>query len=63
MKIYNLYSVVSNKYIRRNEKFYKRYPKSKTLPGTLVKTNRGYFIDGQNVDQKAVDMYIESLKK
>ena len=62
MKLYNIYSVISNKTVRRHEKLYKRFPKSNILPGTLVKTNRGYFIDGQNVDQKAVSIYLESLK-
>ena len=61
-KLYDIYCVISDKKVRKNEKFYKRYSRSKTLPGTLVKTNRGYFIDGQNVDQKAVETYIETLK-
>lgn len=58
MKLYDLYSIVSNKHVRKNEKLYRRYPKNKILPGTLVKTNRGFFIDGHNVDQKAVDLYL-----
>lgn len=61
-KLYDIYCVISDKKVRKNENFYKRYPRSKTLPGTLIKTNRGYFIDGQNVDQKAVETYIETIK-
>lgn len=65
-KLYNLYSVISNKTIRRNEKLYKRFRGHKFVPGTLVLTNRGYFIDGRNVDRKSVDLYfgfVESAKK
>lgn len=57
MKLYGLYSVISNKRVRKNEKFYKRFSRHKFIPGTLVQTNRGFFIDGHNVDQKSVDLY------
>ena len=57
MKLYNFYSIVSNKTVRKNEKFYKRFPKHKFIPGILVKTNRGYFIDGHNVDLASVELY------
>ena len=57
-KLYNLYSVISNKTVRRNEKFYKRFPKRADVKGTLVKTNRGYFIDGHHVDMKSVETYL-----
>ncbi len=57
MKLYNLYSIISNKGIRKNEKLYKRYPKHKYVPGVLIKTNRGYFIDGKNVDLKSAELY------
>lgn len=56
-KLHGLYCVISNKKVRRNEKFYKRYPSIKGVPGVLVKTNRGYFIDGREVDKKAVETY------
>lgn len=56
-KLHGLYCVISNKKVRRNEKFYKRYPSVKGVPGVLVKTNRGYFIDGHEVDKKAVETY------
>lgn len=57
MKLYNLYSVISNKTVRKNESFYKRFPKHKFVPGLLVKTNRGYFIDGHQVDLKSTELY------
>lgn len=57
MKLYNLYSIVSNKTVRKHEKFYKRYPRHKFVPGILIQTNRGFFIDGYNVDQKSVTLY------
>ena len=65
MKLYNLYSIISNKTIRKNEKRYKRYPKHKFVPGTLIKTNRGYFIDGKNVDLKSAELhqsFVQSAK-
>ena len=62
MKLYGIYYVVSNKKVRKNEKFYKRYPHHKSVPGTLVQTNRGFFIDGKNVDQKSVDLYLQMIE-
>ncbi len=62
MKLYNLYSIVSNKTVRKNEKSYKRFPHHKFVPGKLVQTNRGYFIDGYNVDQKSVELYNSLVK-
>ena len=66
MKLYDLYSVISNKTVRKNEKQYKRYPGHKSVPGVLVKTARGWFIDGHEVDQKAVQTWfnlVEQAKK
>lgn len=62
MKLYNLYSVISNKTVRQNEKFYKRYRKHKFVPGTLVQTNRGFFIDGHQVDLKSVNLYLDLVE-
>ena len=65
MKLFNLYSVISNKTVRKAEKFYKRYPRHKFVPGLLVKTNRGFFIDGHQVDLKSAELYqslVESAK-
>lgn len=66
MKLYNLYSVVSNKTVRHNERFYKRYPSHKFVPGILVQTNRGFFIDGKHVDVKSATLHqdlVSSAKK
>lgn len=44
------YSIISNKTIRKAEKSYKRFKRNeKSLP-QLVKTNRGWFMDGHRVD-------------
>jgi len=61
-KLYGLYCVISNKKVRRNEKKYKRFKSVKGVPGVLVKTNRGYFIDGREVDKKAVETYFALCK-
>ena len=66
MKLYNLYSIISNKTVRKNERFYKRYPKHKFVPGILVQTNRGYFIDGHQVDVASAELHqslVDSAKK
>ena len=60
-KLYGLYCVISNKTVRRNEKKYKRFKKD-GVTGTLVKTNRGYFIDGREVDKKSVDTFFALYK-
>lgn len=62
MKLYDLYEVVSNKTVRKNEKYYKRFKGNKAVPGVMVKTNRGYFIDGHQVDLKSVDLWFNLLK-
>lgn len=62
MKLYDLYWVISNKTIRKNEKVYKKFRGHKKVPGTLVKTGRGYFIDGHEVDKKAVDTWFNLVK-
>ena len=62
MKLNNFYSIISNKTVRKNESFYKRFPGHKSVPGTLVKTNRGYFIDGYQVDMASVELYKSLIK-
>jgi len=59
MKLYDLYPVISNKTVRQNEKKFIRWKnRNKEIPGkTMVKTNRGYFLDGHNIDQKSVDTW------
>lgn len=62
MKLYNLYSVVSNKTVRMNEKKHKYYPRHQFVPGILVETNRGFFIDKHHVDLKSAELH-QSLVK
>ena len=60
MKLYNMYYVVDNKTVRKHENFYKKFKKaSKESLGTMIKTNRGYFIDGHHVDLKSAKTWFE----
>ena len=60
MKLYDIFNVVDNKTVRKHENFYKRFKKaSKDVLGTMVKTNRGYFIDGHHVDLKSAKTWFE----
>ena len=60
MKLYDIFNVVDNKTIRKHENFYKRFKKaSKDTLGTMVKTNRGYFIDGHRVDLMSAKTWFE----
>ena len=60
MKLYDIFHVVDNKTVRKHENFYKRFKKaSKEAPGIMVKTNRGYFIDGHHVDLRSVKTWFE----
>ena len=60
MKLYNMYYVVDNKTVRKHENFYKRFKKaSKESFGVMVKTNRGYFIDGHHVDLRSAKTWLE----
>lgn len=61
-KLHGLFSVISNKTIRTNEKFYKKFKGDKSVPGSMVKTNRGYFIDGYNVDQKSANLWFDLVR-
>ncbi len=61
-KLYDLYSVIDGKTVRKNERYYKRFKGNKNVPGTMVKTNRGYFIDGHHVDVKSVDLWFDLVK-
>ena len=58
-KLYGVYSVVSNKTVRKSENFFVRWRnKNKEIPGKeMIKTNRGWFIDGYNVDEKSADTW------
>ena len=60
MKLYDIFHVVGNKTVRKHENFYKRFKKaSKEAPGIMVKTNRGYFIDGHHVDLRSAKTWFE----
>ena len=60
MKLYDIFNVVDNKTVRKHENFYKRFKKaSKDALGTMVKTNRGYFIDGHHVDLRSAKTWFE----
>ena len=60
MKLYDIFNVVDNKTVRKHENFYKRFKKaSKDALGTMIKTNRGYFIDGHHVDLKSAKTWFE----
>lgn len=58
-KLYGVYHVISNKTVRENEKFYVRWRnKEANVPGKeMIRTNRGYFIDGYNVDEKSTQLW------
>lgn len=61
MKLYDTFCVVDNKTVRKHENFYKRFKKaSKSTLGVMVKTNRGYFIDGHHVDLKSAKIWFEA---
>lgn len=60
MKLYDIFCVVDNKTVRKHENFYKRFKKaSKESFGVMVRTNRGYFIDGFHVDLRSAKTWLE----
>lgn len=60
MKLYDIFNVVDNKTVRKHENFYKKYKKaSKGSLGVMVRTNRGYFIDGYHVDLRGAKTWLE----
>jgi len=63
-KLYGVYSVVSNKTVREHEKFIRRWKnKNKNVPGAIMEhTNRGWFIDGYNVDEKSTNDWFTMTK-
>ena len=62
--LYGVYSVISHKTVRNKERFVVRWRnKDKSIPGfTMEETNRGYFIDGYNVDLKSADKWFALTK-
>ena len=60
MKLYDIFYVVDNKTVRKHENFYNRFKKaSKESFGVMVRTNRGYFIDGFHVDLRSAKTWLE----
>ena len=60
MRLYDIFYVVDNKTVRKHENFYKRFKKaSKESFGVMVRTNRGYFIDGFHVDLRSAKTWLE----
>lgn len=60
MKLYDIFNVVDNKTVRKHENFYKKFKKaSKEFFGVMVRTNRGYFIDGHHVDLRSAKTWFE----
>lgn len=60
MKLYDIFCVVDNKTVRKHENFYKKFKRaSKDTYSTMIKTNRGYFIDGHHVDLKSAKTWFE----
>jgi len=52
------YQVISNKTVRRNEKFIEIWYTKNT--GVLKRTNRGYFLDGKCVSWVSAENWLES---
>lgn len=58
MKLFGIYNVISNKTVRAHENFYKKFKfHNKYVPGILIQTNRGYFINGHNVDLASAELW------
>lgn len=57
--LYGGYSVISNKTVREKEKFLIRWRnKNPNIPGKeMIKTNRGYFLDGYNIDERSTKLW------
>ena len=63
-KLYGVYNVISNKTVRQNEKLFIRWRnKTKNVSGEeMVRTNRGWFIDGYHVDEKSIELWFNLTK-
>ena len=60
MRLQDIFYVVDNKAVRKHDNFYKRFKKaSKESFGVMVRTNRGYFIDGHHVDLRSAKTWFE----
>lgn len=59
--LYGLFSVISNKTVREKENFHRIWwNKTKAVPSEkMEKTNRGWFIDGYNVDERSIELWFK----
>lgn len=59
--LYGVYAVISNKTVRAKEKNLIRwYNKKANVPGKeMVKTNRGWFLDGYHLDEKSTEKWFD----
>ena len=57
--LYGVYAVTSNKTVRAKEKFIIRWHNNKKdIPGKeMIKTNRGWFLDGYHLDEKSTEKW------
>ena len=57
--LYGVYAVISNKTVRANEKLLIRWHNNKKdIPGEeMIHTNRGWFIDGYQIDEKSTEKW------
>ena len=76
MKLFDKFEVVSNKTVRKKEKFFKKYYGHKSVPGQLIKTNRGFFMavfhkatketpaytTTHEIDQKSAELWFDLVK-
>lgn len=62
--LYGLYAVVSNKTVRAKEKRMTRWWNNNTsIPGyEMIRTNRGWFLDGYQLDEKSTDKWFMLTK-
>ena len=62
--LYGVYAVISNKTVRANEKLLIRWHNNKKdVPGEeMIHTNRGWFIDGYQVDEKSTEKWFDMTK-
>ena len=62
--LYGLYAVVDNKTVRTNEKFIIRWNNKKqgVLGQEMIRTNRGWFLDGYRLDEKSTELWFTLTK-
>lgn len=62
--LYGLYAVVSNKTVRAKERLMIRWKnRNSSVPGNeMIKTNRGWFLDGYQLDEKSTELWFTATK-